>query len=934
MSKQEIQKAPGAHSSVASSLIPMLQPRAFSQPLDEIESAANSQSILQAKNNGSLLGHSLKHSLKHSLGRMNLRSPSHFPIQPPIQPKLTIGQVNDPYEQEADQMAAQVVSRLHAPPVQRSSAPEEEEELQMKPLADSIQRVEEEDEELQMKPLADSIQRVEEEDEELQMKSAVGGGEASADLEAAIAGARGSGQALDASLRQPIEQAFGADFSGVKIHTDAQSDTLNRSLQARAFTTGKDVFFKQGEYNPQSRSGQELIAHELTHVVQQGAAGIGAAGSSTVQMWRSPGLKIQRDMISDWRSQSNLKLVRGRSDELKEIDQLVDTLNEVIGKANGQNADGMRNRRKIIEIAEKFDGLFEAWKLSKNGNAEQLARYKKLTQLQSAIKQKKTSTETEINKQANDTVGQMTVLSLSVVKRAQASDHVGVLACCEQYEGLKSRWIHIIGLPNAPQNQNFAHVEQLDTAIALQKKTSTLPLKNQAKQAYMDALNNLNTAIGVVMQSPIQDPVLKPEETQQVSGAIATVKITGKEYLKFNTADVMEAVGEPTLSKLQESIKQGDRAQVRLLGETVVNKIDDWYDAKKKFDNASNMHSEMRNYAQLNAVDVKMSRFTQSNLTVGGLLDGLSQDKSDDGAVLDAGLNIFKEKSEKEIEEQRASGKAGKIEATNVTKEKAQQIMDAEINPHTGKTLYPELRNLVDQNGEPEGEVTESRAVGSTTINVTFDRSDVNFNDRWLLVEAAVSQAQSAGFNIPALNLYLPKCGKQLSVSVDQELNHSIKVSGALAAAIMQIPNTIHINSNVLHNPAVDNGLSVRVDPSGIATIVHELGHFMHYQNSPEKFTGLTMAGFKGTAPDGTPWQSYVSEFVSQYGSNNPREFVAEVFVGLVYKNIDIKTTNKNDYGIYGTEASKNETTEKIEKFTSNDALMTMYRALGGAMPG
>lgn len=66
-----------------------------------------------------------------------------------------------------------------------------------------------------------------------------------------------------------MEQAFCADFSGVKVHTDGQSDQLNQSIQARAFTTGQDVFFGQGEYNPGSRGGQELLAHELTHVVQQ-----------------------------------------------------------------------------------------------------------------------------------------------------------------------------------------------------------------------------------------------------------------------------------------------------------------------------------------------------------------------------------------------------------------------------------------------------------------------------------------------------------------------------------------------------------------------------------------------------------------------------------------------------------------------------------------
>lgn len=65
---------------------------------------------------------------------------------------------------------------------------------------------------------------------------------------------------------------MGVDFSRVKVHTDAKSDQLNRSIQAKAFTTGQDVFFRHGAYDPSSRGGQELIAHELTHVVQQGSA--------------------------------------------------------------------------------------------------------------------------------------------------------------------------------------------------------------------------------------------------------------------------------------------------------------------------------------------------------------------------------------------------------------------------------------------------------------------------------------------------------------------------------------------------------------------------------------------------------------------------------------------------------------------------------------
>jgi hypothetical protein len=182
----------------------------------------------------------------------------------PVQPKLTVGAVGDKHEQEADQVAAQVVNAMHSPAAAQSAQREtvqreemEEEELQMKPL---VQREEMEEEELQMKPL---VQRVGAE-----------GGAVSDDFEQQLQSAKGSGQALDAGLQSQMGQAMGADFSGVKVHTDSQSDQLNQSIQAKAFTTGQDVFFSQGAYNPSSKDGQELIAHELTHVVQQSGAGV------------------------------------------------------------------------------------------------------------------------------------------------------------------------------------------------------------------------------------------------------------------------------------------------------------------------------------------------------------------------------------------------------------------------------------------------------------------------------------------------------------------------------------------------------------------------------------------------------------------------------------------------------------------------------------
>jgi hypothetical protein len=89
------------------------------------------------------------------------------------------------------------------------------------------------------------------------------------DFETRLNSARGGGSPLDRAFRAKVEPAMGADFSGVKVHTDAEADRLNRSIQAKAFTTGQDIFFRQGTYEPGSEQGQELLAHELTHVVQQ-----------------------------------------------------------------------------------------------------------------------------------------------------------------------------------------------------------------------------------------------------------------------------------------------------------------------------------------------------------------------------------------------------------------------------------------------------------------------------------------------------------------------------------------------------------------------------------------------------------------------------------------------------------------------------------------
>jgi hypothetical protein len=99
-----------------------------------------------------------------------------------------------------------------------------------------------------------------------------GAGEVSQDVETGIEKARGGGQGLGTGIRRKMESAFGADFSGVRVHTGSEAHELNNAVNAVAFTTGQDIFFRNGAYNTESSGGRELLAHELTHVVQQGRA--------------------------------------------------------------------------------------------------------------------------------------------------------------------------------------------------------------------------------------------------------------------------------------------------------------------------------------------------------------------------------------------------------------------------------------------------------------------------------------------------------------------------------------------------------------------------------------------------------------------------------------------------------------------------------------
>ncbi|MCC7366414.1 MAG: DUF4157 domain-containing protein [Dehalococcoidia bacterium] len=156
-------------------------------------------------------------------------------------------------------------------------AGEEEDPLQGK---HDLQRAGEEEEPLQGKR---DLQRADDE-EELQarhdQRPEVGleGGQVSAGIQDRINSARGSGSTLDDGVRSQMESGFGADFSDVRIHRDAEADSLNRSITAKAFTTGSDIFFR-GDV---SESDHHTLAHELTHVVQQRSGAVNTGPGMSV----------------------------------------------------------------------------------------------------------------------------------------------------------------------------------------------------------------------------------------------------------------------------------------------------------------------------------------------------------------------------------------------------------------------------------------------------------------------------------------------------------------------------------------------------------------------------------------------------------------------------------------------------------------------------
>jgi hypothetical protein len=155
----------------------------------------------------------------------------------------------DDEEEESEPVQAKFLSPL---PIQTLNASSEE----------RLQRQADESQEEQLDD--------EEEEEPVQTKGiSLRTPKLTSESESRLKASRGGGQPLPDFIREFMESRFSYDFSRVRVHTDGQANELARSLNAQAFTFKQDIYFGAGYYQPHTLSGKRLLAHELTHTIQQ-----------------------------------------------------------------------------------------------------------------------------------------------------------------------------------------------------------------------------------------------------------------------------------------------------------------------------------------------------------------------------------------------------------------------------------------------------------------------------------------------------------------------------------------------------------------------------------------------------------------------------------------------------------------------------------------
>lgn len=336
-------------------------------------------------------------SRKEEPGFFGNAKQSFFPT-PTIQAKLSVSKPDDPQEKEADAMADHV---MRMPDPTTAPAAKEEEKVQKKEEEKKEEQVHAKNESVPMivqtkcegcekeekahAKLFRMIQRYEDPSSssadmtdtgsgsdytvdrkhislhhsDIVQRSGRGPPTSSIPFEHSLSSSKGSGSPMPGDTRQFMESRFNADFSGVRIHTGSYAESMSRDIHAQAFTHGNDIYFNAGKYSPSTSQGSTLLAHELTHTIQQGASKHQSSPSSSA----TTGTSVSAKPISV----SRKEIIHRSADVPSQLTNAVAKAKTVEGKidANKPQADG--NRTGWEHLVEIFKSVFGEDKIISGG---------------------------------------------------------------------------------------------------------------------------------------------------------------------------------------------------------------------------------------------------------------------------------------------------------------------------------------------------------------------------------------------------------------------------------------------------------------------------------------------------------------------------------------------------------------------------------------
>jgi hypothetical protein len=265
---------------------------------------------------------------------------------------------------------------------------------------------------------------------------------------------------------------------------------------------------------------------------------------------------------------------------------------------------------------------------------------------------------------------------------------------------------------------------------------------------------------------------------------------------------------------------------------------------------------------------------------------GLGADRDEQGALTGGSVAKLDEFSR-----QQRDGKLAIVAGVSpgeLTADQVRQIMTDNVNTISGRTVYPELESylatmsgrstLTEEKVSGPSEQVTRMVGGQTPLTVRWDPTDSLRHRRLESLITAIVKVQESGFTVPPLTAYFPKYGRNLVLSPEGVTEPGRRYHRAEYIA----PDALLMSPEVLDNPLATryaeeyHNLSTQLDPSGVGTMVHELGHFLHYHQNSARFHDLFLAEYTGG-------HTNVANTVSGYAAQSPREFIAEVFLGMVY---------------------------------------------------